>query len=123
MVVNTNFVKFRNRSQIIATATAFFFGAFCLLLPFILMTVIYANRKSVRKRVWQVRFGMLTDEFSQKQITQLYYYPAYLFQRMTFAGTIVFIYDYPLIQCIIAALANVAMVAYLVIVRPYKEEN
>ena len=40
------------------------FGAFSLLLPFILMTVIYANRKSVRKRVWQVRFGMLTDEFS-----------------------------------------------------------
>lgn len=64
VVVNTNFVKFRNRSQIIATATAFFFGAFCLLLPFILMTIIYANRKTVRKRIWKVKFGMLTDEFS-----------------------------------------------------------
>lgn len=64
VVVNTNFVKFRNRSQMIATATAFFFGAFSLLLPFILMTVIYANRKQVRKRVWKVKLGMLTDELS-----------------------------------------------------------
>jgi hypothetical protein len=43
------------------------------------MTVIYANRKQVRKRVWKVKLGMLTDELSQKSILQLYYYPAYLF--------------------------------------------
>lgn len=81
----------------IASAAAFFFGAFTLLLPFILMTVIYSNRKTVRKRTWIVRFGMLTDEFSQKSIIQLYYTPAYLFQRMTYSATIVFLYDYPLL--------------------------
>jgi len=64
ILVNTEFVKFRNRSQIIATATAFCFGAFSLLLPFIIMTVIYANRKNIRKRIWKVKFGMLTDELS-----------------------------------------------------------
>jgi hypothetical protein len=57
ILVNTEFVKFRNRSQIIATATAFGFGAFSLLLPFILMSVIYANRKNIRKRIWKVKFG------------------------------------------------------------------
>ena len=79
VLVNTQFVKFRNRSQIIATATAFVFGAFSLLLPFILMSVIYKHRKNVRKRKWKVKYGMLTDEFSQKTVLQLYYYPAYLF--------------------------------------------
>jgi len=43
------------------------------------MSAIYANRKVIRKRVYMVKYGMLTDEFSQKSITQLYYYPAFLF--------------------------------------------
>jgi hypothetical protein len=79
ILVNTEFVKFRNRSQIIATLFAFVFGAFSLLFPFILMSVIYANRKSVRKRTWRVKFGELTDEYSQKTILSLYYTPALLF--------------------------------------------
>jgi hypothetical protein len=64
ILVNTQFVKFRNRSQIIATAMAFAFGAFSLLLPFILMSIIYKHRKNVRKRKWKIKYGMLTDEFS-----------------------------------------------------------
>ena len=123
ILVNTQFVKFRNRSQIIATATAFVFGAFSLLLPFILMTVIYKHRKNIRKRKWKIKYGMLTDELSQKTVLQLYYYPAFLFQRMAYSATIVYIYSYPLIQCFIVALANLAMVFFLVVVRPYKEEN
>lgn len=123
IVVNVGFVKFRNKSQLIASLTAFMFGTFTLLLPFILMTVIYANRKNVRKRIWMIKFGMLTEEFSQKSITQLYYTPAYLFQRMTFSATIVFLYAYPLLQCFICAVAILSMTGYLVIIRPYKSEN
>ena len=42
---------------------------------------------------------------------------------MSFAAIIVFVYSYPLIQCIMAAMVNAAMVFYLVTVRPYKEES
>ena len=107
----------------IATLAAFIFGTFALMLPFTLMSTIYANRRWVRKRHWKISFGMMTDEFSQKTIMQLYYYPTYLFQRMTFAACLVFIYSYPLIQCALIGIANVAMIIYLIGVRPYKEEN
>lgn len=52
----------------IASAFAFGFGAFSILLPFILMTVIYKHRKVIRKRKFIIKYGMLTDEFSQKNI-------------------------------------------------------
>jgi hypothetical protein len=87
------------------------------------MTVIYKHRKNIRKRKWKIKYGMLTDELSQKTVLQLYYYPAFLFQRMAYSATIVYIYSYPLIQCFIVALVNLAMVFFLVVVRPYKEEN
>lgn len=87
------------------------------------MSVIYAHRKLIRKQVYRVKFGMLTDEMSQSSILQLYFHPAFLLQRLTFAAAIVFVYSYPLIQCAIVALGNLTMLYYLVMVRPYKEES
>lgn len=66
--VNVGFIKFRNKSQIIGTATCFIFGVFAIMFPFIMMSIIYANRRFVRKRKFTVSYGMLTEEFSQKNI-------------------------------------------------------
>jgi hypothetical protein len=42
---------------------------------------------------------------------------------MAFSATIVYFYDYPLIQCGMVAIANLSMTAYFVFIRPYKAEN
>jgi hypothetical protein len=42
---------------------------------------------------------------------------------MVYSATIVYLYSYPLIQCLLVACANIGMVFFLVVVRPYKEEN
>ena len=121
--VNVSFIKFRNKSQLIASLVCFIFGTFSLMYPFIMMTVIYANRKIIRKRKYTIQFGMLTDEFSQKSITQLYYHPALMFQRLVYSFSIVMVYQYPLIQLLIVGSGTLGMAGYLLIVRPYKEET
>jgi hypothetical protein len=68
VVVNTQFIKFSNISQLVATCFAFIFGAIALLLPFLTMTLIYSNRRRIRKTSWRKRFGMLTDECRTKSI-------------------------------------------------------
>ena len=81
----------------IASAFAFGFGAFSILLPFILMTVIYKHRKVIRKRKFIIKYGMLTDEFSQKNILQLNYYSALLFQRIVYSAALVYLYSFPML--------------------------
>ena len=62
LVINSQFIKFKNRDQLITSLIAFGFGTASLLLPFIIMTVIYSNRKRVTSATWKKKFGMLTEE-------------------------------------------------------------
>lgn len=39
------------------------------------------------------------------------------------AGTVVFVYDFPYIQCFIVVAANIGMISYMLIIKPFKEEN
>jgi len=66
---------------------------------------------------------MLTEELQRRSIIQLYYYPIFLFQRICIAGVIVFGYDYPALQIASVILSNIVMISFLIIVRPFKEEN
>lgn len=68
VILNTKLIKFSNPSQIMATSFVFVFGAIGLLLPFLTMSLIYSNRKHIRKSSWRNRFGMLTDECRNKSI-------------------------------------------------------
>lgn len=70
-----------------------------------------------------MRYGMLTDELRHKSILQLYYYPLFMYQRLLIAGIIVYLYDYPLMQCVSVIICNIAMMSYLIVVRPFKEES
>lgn len=79
VILNTKLIKFSNPSQIMATGFVFVFGAIGLLLPFLTMSLIYSNRKQIRKASWRNRFGMLTDECRNKSILQLYYYPVFMY--------------------------------------------
>ena len=106
-----------------ASAIAFFFGTLSLLLPFLTMTLIYENRRYVKRVVWKEKFGMLTEEVRSKNILQLYYFPLFMYQRLMISGIVVFLYDYPLIQCVLVMLCNACMMAYLIIVRPFRDEN
>jgi len=87
------------------------------------MSVIYLNRKNVKKRSWINKWGMLTDELRSKSILQLYYYPLFMYQRLLIAGIVVYLYDNPLNQCIAVGLCNLAMTLYLIVVRPFKSES
>lgn len=91
VIINTQFIKFSNWSQIITTALAMVFGTLALLMPFITMTLIYHNRRHIRKHKWKKSFGMLTDELSQKSITQLYYFPIFMYQRLVICAIIVYV--------------------------------
>ena len=62
IILNTKVIKFSNYSQVVATLVAFAGGVSALLMPFIVMNVIYNNRKNVRKSSWVKKFGMLTEE-------------------------------------------------------------
>ncbi len=123
VIINTQFIKFSNRSQVIATSFAFIFGAACILLPFMTMSLIYINRKHIKKRDWKKKFGMLTEECRTHSILQLYYYPLFMYQRMLIAGVIVYVYEYPVMQCLLVISFNIVMIAFLIVVRPFKEEN
>lgn len=62
VIINTQFIKFKNFDSMIATFTAFAFGAISLLLPFLTMTLIYHNRKKIRSKTWNMKFGILTED-------------------------------------------------------------
>src|SRR5690606_6839139 len=49
VLINTKFIKFSNMSQLVTTAIALLFGTVSLLLPFIAMSIIYHNRRNIRK--------------------------------------------------------------------------
>ncbi|CDW90898.1 cadg multi-domain protein [Stylonychia lemnae] len=123
VVINTQFIKYRNQSQIIATLTVFAFGAISLLLPFITMTVIYKNMKKIQKKNWIYSWGMLTEELRKKSILQLYYYPIFMFQRLIIVEIIVYLYDSPFIQCLAVAICNIMMILYLITVKPFHSES
>jgi len=42
---------------------------------------------------------------------------------MAYSATIVYFYQYPMIQCAMVGVATLSMTLYFVFVRPYKEEN
>ncbi|CDW87978.1 cadg multi-domain protein [Stylonychia lemnae] len=123
VIINTQFIKFENRDQIIATLVAFIFGTISILLPFLSMTVIYHNRKMIKKFQWKKSYGMLTDEVRTKSIIQLYYYPFFMFQRLMIAAIIVYVYEKPLLSCFLVILCNIAMIFYLILEKPFKEES
>lgn len=79
ILVNSRLIKFKNMSQFITTGVFAFGATMGLLLPFIQMNIIYSHRREIRKESFTRRFGMLTEEFRQKSILQLYYYPLWLF--------------------------------------------
>ena len=107
----------------VTTLIAFVFGAISLLLPFLTMTLIYHNRRVIRSLKWKKKFGMLTEECRNHSILQLYFYPLFMYQRLMIAGVIVYVFDMPLMQCLLVIALNMAMVTYLIIVRPFKEES
>eukprot|EP00347_Sterkiella_histriomuscorum_P011981 403370353 len=123
VIINTQFLKFKNYDQSVATLIAFIFGAVSLLLPFLTMTIIYHNRRHVKNLEWKKKFGMLTDECRSHSILQLYYYPLFIYQRLCICGIIVYLYDAPFFQCVAVMICNFAMILYLIIVRPFKEES
>ena len=53
VVLNTQFIKFKNNDTLIATAAAFVLGVISLLLPFVAMTLIYNSRKKIQKKSWE----------------------------------------------------------------------
>lgn len=68
VIINTQFIKFKNYDQIVTTLIAFVFGAVSLLLPFLAMSLIYHNRKRIKSNRWQLQFGMLTEELRTHSI-------------------------------------------------------
>ncbi len=116
-------IHFSNSSQIVAMGFLFVFTVFVIMTPFVLMTLISVNRHRVRTKRFDNKYGMLTSEVSRKDILQLMYYPVFMFQRIFIVGTIVFVYDYPVVQVGLVMFSNICMSCYLITVRPYKEEN
>ncbi len=116
-------MQFSNWSQINAMMFLFVFGVFVIMLPFVLMSLISANRHRVRKKAFETKYGMLTEEVKRKDILQLMYYPIFLFQRVYIVGVIVFGYQYPIAQVLLVMLSNAMMCYYLITVKPYKQEN
>lgn len=53
VIINTQFIKFKNFDCIVTTCVAFMFGSISLLLPFLTMTLIYHNRKKVKSHRWK----------------------------------------------------------------------
>jgi len=87
------------------------------------MHLIWTQRKYIKTKKFKNKYGMLTEELQRRSIVQLYYYPIFLFQRIFISGMIVFGYDYPFLQIASVIASNISMIAFLIIVRPFKEEN
>ncbi|CDW72132.1 UNKNOWN [Stylonychia lemnae] len=123
VLINTQFIKFSNKSQIIASITLFFVGSFSIILPFLLMTVIFLNRKNIEKHSWIDSFGVLTEDLQSDHLLQIYYYPLFIFQRLTICAILVFVFRYPLIQCLMTLACNITMIIYMITYKPFKQEN
>lgn len=98
-------------------------GYMFVYMPFGLMTLIYKNKAVIKKLSWKRKFGMLTEELNSRDILQLYFYPLFLYQRLVIAAIIVYMQTYPSLQCFAVMACNSAMIAYLIYVKPFKEEN
>ncbi|CDW90923.1 fu domain containing protein [Stylonychia lemnae] len=123
ILINTKFIKFSNSSQMIASTTLFFIGSFSITLPFLLMTLIYQNRKNIEKRKWKHSLGILTEDLNNETILQLYYYPIFIYQRLAICTILAYGFRYPVIQCSLMIGCNLLMIQYLTVNKPFKQEN
>ena len=103
--------------------TAFAVLVYVIMAPFIMLNIIWSNRPILKTMKFRSRFGMLTEELKRRNIIQLYYYPLFMFQRMCIAGIIVFLTELPYVQIFCVIGLNLAMLAYLLVYRPFIIEN
>jgi len=46
-----------------------------------------------------------------------------MYQRLIISGTLVYMYDYPLLQCTVLIMNGIMMIFYVIAVKPHKLEN
>lgn len=105
-------------------------ACFALITPIIFYVFIWKNYAKMTQRddqTFNKRWGVLYQEFSQaRSIDGLLYYPLFLTRRLTYALTIVFLYNFPKAQAVI----NISMALavpfkqtflYVLVCRPHPE--
>jgi hypothetical protein len=105
-------------------------ACFALITPIIFYVFIWKNYEKMTQRddqTFNKRWGVLYQEFSQsRSIDGLLYYPLFLTRRLTYALTIVLLYNFPKAQAVINTSMALAVpfkqtFLYVLVCRPHPE--
>ncbi|CAI2376366.1 unnamed protein product [Moneuplotes crassus] len=121
--LNTLNIQFLSTSGIICTSIMYAVAVFVLVWPFVLLNIISTPPKILKKPEFNDKYGTLTEDFMlSRTMYHRSYYIIFCFQRLLIAGILVMIYEKPVLQIFLCFAMQIAMIGYLMKVRPFKEE-
>ncbi|CAI2381883.1 unnamed protein product [Moneuplotes crassus] len=121
--LNTLNIQFLSTSGVICTSIMFVVGIFVLMWPFILLNIISTPPKILKKPEFNDKYGTLTEDFMlSRTMYHRSYYIIFCFQRLLIAGILVMMYEKPLLQISLCFAMQLALIGYLIRIRPFKSE-
>ena len=92
------------------------------MLPSVSLTIISANSTKTHSRAFKQRWGPLVEGVTKRHggTYAQFYVPLFLFHRLLLCTIVIFFYNWPLAQLIVAFVLTVMMFFYLLIYRPIR---
>jgi len=112
---------FTELSSIISLSIGALLTALVLVILGITVKIVleFRRQRQVPKDNWK-DYEILYEEYEEKTILSLGYMAVFIIRGIVFNLTLANLYNYPLIQCIIINVFNLAMFGYLLYLRPLK---
>ncbi len=92
--------------------------------PVLIYDFIYQNYQLVRedKAFRQAHSSFIAGFRVQTNLMNAMFYPIYLFRRLTFAGIVVLLYDYPSVQLALISIGTFAFIYYMCRYKPFSSK-
>ena len=94
-----------------SSALATIFIVFVVIFPFLGMSALSTNYNRLKETEFSAKYGSLMEGIDcphpEFEAYKAHYYPVFLMQRFIFAGTLLFLFPWPLAQVIIIGLSNI----------------
>lgn len=116
-LLNVAAFPIQNTAEIVSLLASSFSCFLLVLFPFMTATLLYDNRKEIKKgnQKYLSRFGTMYKDFKVNKEWYLFqYYSVFLFRRLVFVTFLIVFLKYPQIQCNSFILGSYLMFSYQV---------
>ncbi|CDW80137.1 UNKNOWN [Stylonychia lemnae] len=105
----------------VSAFTAIAFGIILTYLPILLMNILQRNYIRIETPKFMAAYSTIVSEVDLSHPIRYMYYPVFLLRRAIFAISLVMLNDKPFLQIIFMSATAIAMMIYVVVIKPQKQ--